>query len=137
MSRFLALDVGMKRIGIAISDPLNIFSSGLETIKRLPEDKACESIKQICSNYKVQKIIVGLPINMNGSLGSQVDDVKAFVELLKQNLDIEISFQDERLTSVLAKRILIEQKVSPSRNKGLVDKKAAELILQQYLDSLN
>lgn len=135
MSRILALDVGKKRIGIAISDPLNMFSRGLPTIQRLPEDKAIEEIVNISHDNNVIKIIAGLPLNMNGTSGEQAEDVTEFMEKIKAKTDIEILFLDERLTSKLAKQILIAQNVSPSRNKGLVDKKAAEIILQNYLDS--
>ncbi|MEW5819562.1 MAG: Holliday junction resolvase RuvX [Cyanobacteriota bacterium] len=137
MNRLLALDIGTKRIGVAVSDPLRMFSTGLPTINRKPENKAIEIIKAVCDEYNVEKIIVGLPINMNGSSGQQVEDVKEFVILLESEISAEIIFQDERLTSILAKRILIEQNISPSKNKGLVDKKAAALILQQYLDFIN
>lgn len=135
MNRLLALDVGMKRIGVAMSDPLGIFAVGHPTINRLPEPKAIDSIKKLCIDYAVSKIIVGFPVKMNGKSGAQVEDVENFVEKLKQEVDTEIVFQDERLSSVLAQKILIEQNISPSRNKGLIDQKAAELILQQYLDS--
>ena len=124
----------MKRIGIAVSDPLNMFSIGLDTINRLPEIKAIETIIKLCNSYNVEKLIVGLPYNMNGTTGEQANDVYKFVEALKEKTLLEIIFQDERLTSKLAHKILIEQNISPSRNKAIIDKKAAELILQQYMD---
>jgi putative Holliday junction resolvase len=135
LSRYLAIDLGTKRIGLAISDPLNIFATGLDTISRMPEENAINDIVSLCSNYKVKRIIIGLPKNMNGTEGFQSDDVKTFTEKLKSYVNIDITLQDERLTSVLAQRILHEQNISPSKHKGLIDKKAAELILQQYLDS--
>lgn len=135
MNRVIALDIGQKRIGIAVSDPLNMFSIGLTTIGRVPEKEAIEQIRSICDDYNINKIIAGLPINMNGTSGSQVDDINKFIDKLRSGINIDICFQDERLTSVLAKKILIGQNISPSRNKQMVDKKAAELILQQYLDS--
>lgn len=135
MSRILALDIGKKRIGIAISDPLNMFSRGLPTIARLPEKQAVEEIINTINQNNVIKIIAGLPLNMNGTSGEQAEDVEEFIKLLKEKTDKEIILQDERLTSKLAKQILITQNVSPSRNKGLIDKKAAEIILQNYLDS--
>lgn len=132
--RILALDVGIKRIGVAISDPLGMFSIGLDTIKRMPDEKSIENINNICKDYNVVKLIVGLPLNLKGESGHQVKDVESYIEKLKKLIKIDIEYQDERLTSVLAKRILLEQKISPSKNKQLIDKKAAELILQQYLD---
>lgn len=135
MRRLLALDVGTKRIGIAVSDPLGIFSTGLKTIKRLPEANSIKEICNLINEYKVNKIIIGLPINMNGTQGSQSDDTRSFASTLRQAIQVDIEFIDERLTSVLAEKILIAQNISPSRNRELIDKKAAELILQQYLDT--
>ena len=137
LKRLLALDIGTKRIGVAISDPLNIFSTGLETISRMPETKAIETITKLCNQYNVDKIILGLPINMNGTEGEQVKDVYKFAETIKTAINIDIIYQDERLSSILAQRILIEQNISPSRNRAKVDKKAAELILQQYIDTIS
>lgn len=137
LKRLLALDVGTKRIGVAVSDPLNIFATGLETISRLPETNAIDAITKLCKQYNVDKIILGLPINMNGTEGEQVKDIYKFAEAIKTTINIDIVYQDERLSSILAQRILIEQNISPSRNKGKVDMKAAELILQQYIDTMS
>lgn len=137
VKRFLALDIGKKRIGIAVSDPFNNFSIGLDTINRNPEAKSITTISNLCKQYSIEKIIAGLPLRLSGEEGLQVSDVNEFVDILKGNIDVDIVFQDERLTSVLAQKILIEQKISPSKNKPLIDKKAAELILQQYLDLNN
>jgi len=132
--RFLGLDVGTKRIGSAISDPLAITAQPLKLINRVPENKAIEEIKKICKEYDVEAIIVGLPKNMNGSLGFQSDDVKDFAEKLNSAISTEIKFEDERLTSKDAQRILTEQNKKPSKNKGLIDITSAILILQQFLD---
>jgi putative Holliday junction resolvase len=134
--RLLALDIGKKRIGVAVSDPLKMFAIGLDTISRYPENKSIENIVLLCQQYKVSKIIAGFPLNMKGQEGVQTEDVHEYIGLLQQSTEIVIELQDERLTSVLAQKILIEQKISPSRNKGLIDKKAAELILQQYMDTI-
>lgn len=137
MKRFLALDIGKKRIGIAVSDPFNNFSIGLNTISRNPLEKSISEIINLCQQYNVETIIAGLPLNLSGNKGIQVNDVNDFVDNIKKCSSIDIVFQDERLSSVMAQKILIEQNISPSKNKALIDKKAAELILQQYLDIKN
>ena len=132
--RFLGLDVGKKRIGSAISDPLAITAQPLKVIPRIPENKAIEEIKKICKDYNVEIIIVGLPKNMNGTLGFQAEDVQQFVQKIKTNVKLDVKLEDERLTSKMSENILIEQNKKPSRNKELVDITSAVLILQQYLD---
>ncbi len=132
--RYLGLDVGTKRIGSAISDPLAITAQPLKVIFRMPEIKAIEEIEKICKEYNVETIIAGLPRNMNGTLGFQAEDVIAFVDKIKAATGIEVKFEDERLTSKDAARILTEQNKKPSKNKGLIDVTSAILILQQFLD---
>lgn len=130
MNRIMGLDVGTKRIGIALSV---LFSAQpLETIDRLPEKAAISKIKEICAQNNVQKIVIGLPKNMNGTLGPQAEDCMNFANLLKD--DYEIIFEDERLTSRQAEGILALQGKKYTKNKGLVDLKSACIILQQYLD---
>ncbi|OGH94926.1 MAG: Holliday junction DNA helicase RuvA [Candidatus Melainabacteria bacterium GWA2_34_9] len=132
--RYLGLDVGTKRIGSAISDPLAITAQPLKVISRLPENKAIEEIKKICNEYNVETIIAGLPKNMDGTLGFQAEDVMTFVEKITAKIGIEVKLEDERLTSKAAERYLIEQNKKPSKNRGLIDITSAILILQQYLD---
>lgn len=132
--RLLALDVGTKRVGIAVSDPLFITAQPVNTILRIPEQKCIEEIVSICKEYNVFQIVVGLPYNMDGSLGFQAEDVQKFSELLKIKLDLDIIYEDERLTSEDAEKILISQGKKPSKNKALVDMVAAAIILQQYID---
>lgn len=132
--RFLGLDIGTKRIGSAISDPLAITAQPLKVISRYPEKKAIEEINKICNEYNVEIIIAGLPLNMNGSLGFQAEDVMNFAEKIKNNINLDVKLEDERLTSKISERVLIEQNKKPSRNKGLVDITSAILILQQYLN---
>ena len=132
--RYLGLDVGTKRIGSAISDPLAITAQPLKVISRLPENKAIEEIKKICNEYNVETIIAGLPKNMDGTLGFQAEDVMTFVEKITAKIGIEVKLEDERLTSKAAERFLIEQNKKPSKNRGLIDITSAILILQQYLD---
>ena len=132
--RILGLDIGTKRIGIALSDLLMITAQPLKTILRKPDSASINEIKKICEEYNISLIIAGLPKNMDGSLGAQAKDVLSFVESIKNNISINIELEDERLTSKIAEKALIEQKRKPSRNKGLIDIASAILILQQYLN---
>ncbi|EKE02542.1 MAG: hypothetical protein ACD_20C00363G0008 [uncultured bacterium] len=133
-NRYIGLDVGTKRIGIAVSDPLFILARPVKTIPRYPENKSIEEIKDVCKEYNVSVIIVGLPKNMDGSIGPQAQDAMAFAKLLEDNIQTEVVFEDERLSSYEAERILIEQNKKPSKNKALIDMEAAAIVLQQYLN---
>ncbi|ADD02310.1 MULTISPECIES: Holliday junction resolvase RuvX [Thermoanaerobacter] len=134
--RIMGLDVGDKTIGIAISDLSGTIAQGLTTIKRSSNKKDFERIKQIINEYEVGMIIVGLPKNMNGTLGPQGQKVVRFVEHLKKAFSIPIILWDERLTTVEAERVLIEKAdISRAKRKEVIDKLAAVLILQNYLDS--
>lgn len=135
--RFLGLDIGTKRIGAAISDPLAITAQPLKVIPRTPENKAIEEIKKICNEYNVEIIIAGLPKNMDGSIGFQAQDVLNFVEKIKTDINLDVKLEDERLTSKIAESALIAQNKKPSQNKGLIDITSAILILQQYLDKMS
>lgn len=138
MHKIMGLDIGTKRIGIALSDFLQITAQPCETIHREPENKALEKIKQLYISNNVQKIIIGLPKNMNGTLGEQAKDCENFANLLKIEIpDCEIYYEDERLTSRQAETILALQGKKYTKNKGLVDLKSACIILQQYLDRIN
>lgn len=132
--RAMALDVGEKRIGVALSDPLKITAQGLETYHRsiLKEDVA--HIWQLIKENDVTELVVGLPKNMDGSLGFKVDDVKFFVEALLKKGEIKIIWIDERLTTVSAERALLEADVSRKKRKAVIDKMAAGIILQSYLE---
>jgi len=133
-ARYLGLDVGTKRIGISISDPLAIIAQPLKTISRSPEQQSIAEIEKLCKEYDVAAIIIGLPKNMNGSLGSQAQDVIKFTKKIEEKIKTTTIFEDERLTSVAAEQMLIEQNIKPSRNKPLIDMAAAAIILQSYLD---
>ncbi len=135
MYKVMGLDVGTKRIGIALSDFLLLTAQPCETIDRQPEEKAVEKIEKICKQNSVTKIVIGLPKNMNGTEGVQAEDCKNFQELLKEKMpDMEYIYEDERLTSRQAEGILALQGKKYTKNKGLVDLKSACIILQQYLD---
>ncbi|MDD3593536.1 MAG: Holliday junction resolvase RuvX [Candidatus Gastranaerophilales bacterium] len=134
MNRVLGLDIGKKRIGIAVSDPLLITAQPLDTILREPEEAALAKIRELCNFYNVNKIIAGLPKNMDGTEGQQALDCKEFAEKITQKTDINVILEDERLTSRQAEFTLRQQNKKYTRNKGMVDKISAILILQQHLD---
>ncbi len=130
----MGLDVGDKTIGVAISDPLLLTAQGYKTISRESNKKDIKEIEDIIKEYNITKIIVGLPKNMNNTIGIQGEKVLNFVEKLKRRIKIEIVLEDERLTTVSAERILLEGDVSRKNRKKIIDKVAATYILQNYLD---
>lgn len=130
--RVLALDIGTKRIGTAVSDATEILATPTGTIERNPEKKAVEKIKSLCGEYGVKTIVAGLPKNMNGTLGAQAEDCMKFVKNFEE--EYEIVFEDERLTSRQAEMTLAAVGKKYTKNKGLVDTQSACIILQQYLD---
>lgn len=132
--RKLGIDFGDARIGIAISDPLGIFASGLETYQRKDLQKDLQHIKDLIKEKDVDTLVVGLPINMDGTSGIRVDKTKEFCEELKKTCDVRIEYLDERLTTVQAEKMLIEQDVRREDRKKVIDKVAATIILQSYLD---
>ena len=138
MPRIMGLDVGDKTIGVALSDLLGWTAQGLETIRRIGIKKDLQRLEEIIKEYEVNKIVVGLPKNMNGTIGPQGEKVLEFNERLEKRFNnIEIVPWDERLTTVAAERSLIEADVSRKKRKEVIDKIAAVYILQGYLDSLS
>jgi putative holliday junction resolvase len=130
----LGLDVGSKRIGVAGCDRTGLIATGLVTVERTSFEKDAEKLRQITSDREVQVLVVGLPYSMDGSLGFQARQVQKFAKRLAKALNLPVEYIDERLTSFQAEQMLIAENRSPSRNKGLIDRKAASLILQQWLD---
>jgi len=133
--RIVALDVGDVLIGVAISDPSEIIAQGLETIRRVGVKKDIETITDLVDQHEVGEIVVGLPKMMSGEIGIQAQKVLDFVEPLRSAVDIPVTMWDERLTTVTANRSLIEANVRRKKRKKVVDKVAAVIILQGYLDS--
>ena len=133
MYKVMALDVGTKRIGVALSDYLLVTANGHSYIDRQPENLACENIIEIAKENNVKKIVVGVPVNMDGTQGAQAKDCIDFAEKIK---GYEIIFEDERLTSDAAEQNLRENKIDFRKDKGLVDVESARLILEQYLSRL-
>lgn len=140
--RILALDVGDRRIGIALSDSLRIIAGGLDTYHRVSESADIKHILDICNKEDVYKIVVGLPINLDSTDSIQTEKTREFVDILKQQTDLQVVFLDERLTSVQAGKVLelANSKKSRSRpmtekdKKQYLDKIAATILLQNYLD---
>ena len=133
--RIMGLDVGTKRIGVAMSDELLLTAQGADSIERRLLDKDLEKIKDLVTANDVAEVIVGLPLNMNGSYSAKTKEVVEFADSLKGAVKVPVRTWDERLTSVQAQRALLEADTSRSRRKRLADKLAAQFILQSYLDS--
>ena len=131
--RIMGLDVGSKTVGVAVSDPLGFTAQGLEIIQ-IDEDKKEFGLERL-SQYKVDRFVVGLPKNMNNTSGPRVEASQAYGTMIAETFGLPVEYQDERLTTVAAERMLIEQAdVSRSKRKKVIDKLAAQLILQNYLD---
>lgn len=133
--KMMGLDYGDRRIGVAVSDDLGWTAQGVEVIDRLREGAELERIIKLVEQYAVEEIVVGLPKNMNGSIGPRGEICMTFAEELRTKLKLPVHLWDERLTTVSAQRTLIEADVSRKKRKGVVDKIAAVLILQNYMDS--
>lgn len=137
--RVMGLDVGSKTVGIAISDPLGFTAQGVEIIKINEEAKefGFDRLGELVKEYQVDKFVVGLPKNMNNTEGPRVEASKAYGDKIKEIFGIPVDYQDERLTTVQAERMLVEQAdVSRDKRKKVIDKLAAQLILQNYLDRM-
>lgn len=135
--RILGLDVGSKTIGMAISDPLGYTAQGLTTIRRVKKDADIEEIKKICKEYSVETIVVGLPKNMNGTIGESGERVLELCEVIREATGIKVETWDERLTTVAAHKAMLEADLSRGKRKKIVDKIAATFILQGYLDRIS
>jgi len=133
-TRILGIDYGSKRIGIAVSDPLNIIARGVTVLPNTP--KMIEEIKRMAEEFGVEKIVVGIPYNLKGRKDSMAEEVEGFIRLLASELKVEIVRQDERFTSRTARQTLLEMNVGKMkrRSKGRIDEMASALILQGYLD---
>jgi putative Holliday junction resolvase len=135
--RILGLDVGDRTIGVAISDPLGFTAQGVDTIRRKNIEYDLNEVSKYCAQYDCKTIVVGLPKNMNGSVGPQGEKVLMFCEELKKAITCDIQMWDERLTTVAANRAMLEADISRSKRKQIVDKVASTYILQGYLDRIS
>lgn len=132
--RILGLDVGSKTIGVAVSDEMGYTAQGLTTIRRTTEEEDLAVVRGLVAEYGATEVVVGLPRRLDGSLGEAAQGVLAFVERLKEGLGAEVKTWDERLSTVAASKMLIAADVSRKKRKKVIDKLAAVLILQAYLD---
>ena len=135
--RILGLDYGSRTTGVAVSDPLGLTAQGLETIVRKDENKlrqTCARIEELIREYEVTEIVLGYPKNMNDTEGERVEKTLAFRDMLERRTGLPVTLWDERLTTVAAERVLMESWVRRENRKAVVDKIAAALILQGYLD---
>lgn len=132
--RVICLDVGKKRIGVAVSDPLDITAQSIETIQSHGRSADVAHIMELCEQYQTKRVLCGLPLNMDGSEGFQAERVRKLGTAL-QTLGCEVRYQDERLTTKLATGVLLEADVRREKRKQVVDKLAASCILQSFLDA--
>ncbi len=132
----LGLDIGRKRIGVAGCDRTGLIATGLTTLESHSFQQVVDSLKAIAEERQADTLVVGLPYTMAGKEGFQARQVKKFAERLAKALDLEVIYVDERLTSVEAEQLIQAERRFPSRNKALIDRKAAAIILQQWLDEL-
>ena len=135
IKRTLGIDLGDKRIGVAVSDPMGIFAQGLKTIQNEGPLRTFPQIAAVCREKEVGTCVVGLPLMMSGEIGDRAKKVLVWVEELKKTVPCEVVTWDERLTSVEAQRLMIRQGLSRKRQKENSDELSAILILQNYLDS--
>lgn len=137
--RILGLDFGSKTVGVAVSDPLGFTAQGLETITRRDEGKlrqTCARIEELIAELEIEKIVLGYPKNMNNTIGDRGLKTEEFKEMLERRTGLPVILWDERLTTIAANRTLIESGVRRENRKEVIDKVAAGLILQGYLDSI-
>lgn len=130
----LGLDLGRKRIGVAGCDGTGLIATGITTIERKSFEQVVVELRQLVKERRVQILVIGLPYSMDGSIGFQAKQTQKVAKALSKALELPIEYVDERLTSYQAEQLLHAENLSPSRNKGLIDRKAASLILQQWLD---
>lgn len=136
--RYLGLDLGNRTCGIAVSDPMGIIATSIETVRFSEKNlqKCLEYVKMYIADRKVEKIVMGLPKNMNGTLGPQSEYVFEFKKMLEEETGLEVILFDERLSTVEVTKIMISADISRAKRKTKVDTLAATLILQSYLDSI-
>lgn len=135
----MSIDLGEVRIGIAVSDSMGIIANGLETYNRKNLNQDVDYMVKVIKDYNIKCCVLGLPINMNGTEGPRVEKSREFASLIEdklkeQNIDCKIDYQDERLTTVSSERVLIESGMRRDKRKTVIDKIAATIILQTYLD---
>ncbi len=136
MGCILGIDYGERRIGIAVSDEMKIISMPLRVHTRIREGDDVDAVLEVCGEREVETIVIGQPLNMDGSKGEAVEKVEEFIGRLSERTGLPVELWDERMSSLSAKRVLLEGNMSRRKRKGVIDKIAAQIILQSYLDSL-
>jgi putative Holliday junction resolvase len=136
MSRVLAIDYGKRRVGLALSDPTRTLATGLPTLERRPGQSLADAIAAIVLEREAAEVVVGLPLNMSGTAGARAEEVRRFADEIAQRISIPVHLWDERLSTVRAQRVLRDAGVDARAGKARVDRMAAVLILQNYLDHL-
>ncbi len=134
-ARILALDVGSRRIGVAVSDPLGITAQGLETIQRQNKRRDLEALGRLLAEYQVREVVVGLPLRLSGAEGTQSEKMRGFAQELETHFSVTVHLWDERWTSSEANRLLRETDLSIEKRAKAVDRMAAILILQSWLEA--
>lgn len=133
--RVLGLDVGSRRIGVAVSDPLGITAQGLETIQRQNKKRDFEALAQLIEKYGIQEVVIGLPLRLSGAEGTQSEKMRQFADTLSAHFGVTVHLWDERWTSTEANRLLRETDMSIEKRGQAVDRMAAVLILQSWLEA--
>ena len=133
--RIMGLDVGSKTIGVAVSDPFGWTAQGITTISRQGIEKDVQTLKKLIDEYEVIELLIGLPLNMNGSKGPSAEMAMDFGSLLAERFGIKVSYWDERLSTSAMQRVLIEGDISRQKRRQVIDKMASMYILQGFLDS--
>ena len=133
--RTMGIDYGTRRVGIAVSDELGMIATGRETLHIQSVKEAVQRVSEVVQSSEVGRIVVGLPLNMDGSRGPMVEAVEAFVTKLKASISVPVEMWDERLSSKMAERVLLEADMSREKRKRVIDKMAAQAILQGWLDA--
>jgi len=135
LGRIMALDVGSRRIGVAVTDPLGITAQGLDTIQRQNKRRDFEALRQLLEKYNVREIVVGLPLRLSGAEGTQSDKMRLFAADLQAHFGLTVHLWDERWTSTQANRLLRETDLSIKKRGQAVDRMAAILILQSWMEA--
>jgi putative Holliday junction resolvase len=133
--RVLALDVGGRRIGVALSDPTRVLASPLTTLRAEPRARVLAEIAALVQRHEVAEIVVGLPLTLSGEIGPQAQLVQEFARQLQQELSVPLHLLDERLTTVAAERMMMDLGMKPEQRKARIDEVAASIILQDFLDA--
>ena len=133
--RIMALDVGGRRIGVALSDTTRVLASPLMTLRAEPRDRAIAQIAALVAQHEVAEVVVGLPLTLSGEVGPQAQTVQMFADELRRAVDVPLHMFDERLTSVAAERMMIDMGIKPERRKARIDEVAASIILQDFLET--